>query len=269
MEVIQMAHAGTMDLGQTTKAARGGNPWLVVAVMVAIVVATLAVWFATGSGLRTGATGRPAADNTYPMEALRGAATLSADTSYDQIEKLRIAAGRGPLVDESYNAIEKLRGGIAATSPSTVTGPADYRYSQLQKLQVAVGRGPQIYADDFQLQKTRGAIVGSTGAGQFDAYDHAEKLQAAGLAPAVSFAGNPAAALVPGSVVSGGSGVVVPGPYSYLQLQQMHITAFAPAISSTSGTFHVGNPQAGDPIAPLNGIKTIDNPVKRDRIGGQ
>jgi len=48
-----MAHAGTMGLGQTTKAARGGNPWLVVAVMVAIVVATLGVWFATGSGLTT------------------------------------------------------------------------------------------------------------------------------------------------------------------------------------------------------------------------
>jgi hypothetical protein len=249
MEVIQMAHAGTMGLGQTTKAARGGNPWLVVAVMVAIVVATLAVWFATGSGLRTGATGRPAADNTYPMEALRGAATLSVDTSYNQIESLRIQAGRGPLQFDDYDLIEKQRiapavvgrfdaydqaekargsgaVAVAAGKSSVIVGPGDYTFAQLQQM---------------------GAVKPS-----FD-----------------SFAGNPAAAIVPGSVVSGGSGVIVPGPYSYLQLQQMHITAITPAISATSGTFHVGNAQTADPIVPLNGIKTIDNPVKRDRVGGE
>lgn len=38
--------------------------------------------------------------------------------------------------------------------------------------------------------------------------------------------------------------------------------------STTSGTFHVGNPFVGDPIAPLRGLTTIDNPVKRDRVGG-
>jgi hypothetical protein len=242
-----MAHAGTMGLGQTTKAARGGNPWLVVAVMVAIVVATLAVWFATGSGLRTGATGRPAADNTYPMEALRGAATLSVDTSYNQIENLRIQAGRGPqefsydLIEkqriapavtgrfDAYDQAEKLRASAiaaAAGKSSLVVGPGDYTFAQLQQM---------------------GAVKPST----------------------TSFAGNPAAAIVPGSVVSGGSGVIVPGPYSYLQLQQMHITTITPAISATSGTFHVGRPVAVDPIVLLPGITTIDNPVKRDRVGGQ
>jgi hypothetical protein len=95
-----MAHAGTMDLGQTTKAARGGNPWMVVAVIVAIMAATVgAFWFTSGSGLTTSGAlaGRPAADN-----------------GYEQIEKLRISAGRGPLVDESYDRIEAQRGAIAA-----------------------------------------------------------------------------------------------------------------------------------------------------------
>ena len=245
-----MAHAGTMGLGQTTKAARGGNPWLVVAVMVAIVVATLAVWFATGSGLRTGATGRPAADNTYPMEALRGAATLSVDTSYNQIENLRIQAGRGPLEFDSYDLIEKQR-----IAPAVGAGRFD-AYDQIEKL-----RGS-------------GAIAAAAGkssvvVGPGD-YSFAQLQQMGAVKPSfTSFAGNPAAAIVPGSVVTGGSGVVVPGPYSYLQLQQMHITALAPTISATSGTFHIGNPNAANPVAPLNGIKTIDNPVKRDRVGGQ
>jgi len=91
-----MAHAGTMDLGQTTKAARGGNPWLVVAVIVAIMAATVgALWFTSGAGLTTSAAlvARPATDS-----------------SYDQIEKLRIAAGRGPLADDSYDRIEHIRG---------------------------------------------------------------------------------------------------------------------------------------------------------------
>lgn len=243
-----MAHAGTMGLGQTTKAARGGNPWLVVAVMVAIVVATLAVWFATGSGLRTGATGRPAADNTYPMEALRGAATLSVDTSYDQIENLRIQAGRGPLEFDSYDLIEKQR-----IAPAVV-GRFD-AYDQAEKI-----RGSAIAA---------AAGKSSVVVGPGD-YSFAQLQQMGAVKPSfTSFAGNPAAAIVPGSVVTGGSGVVVPGPYSYLQLQQMHITALAPAISATSGTFHVGRPAAADPIVLLPGITTIDNPVKRDRVGGQ
>lgn len=216
-----MAHAGTMGLGQNTKAARSGNPWLVVAVMVAIVVATLAVWFATGSGLTSGAlTARPAADHSYDqIEAQRGLVATAGDRSFDQIETLRIQAGRGPIEYDWYDQVEKPLGRVA-------------------------------------------------GAGQFDAYDHAEKLQAAGFAPAVSFAGNPGAAIVPGSVVSGGSAVVVPGAYSYLQLQQMHLGATAPTISATSGTFHVGRPAVADPIVLLPGITTIDNPVKRDRVGG-
>ena len=37
----------------------------------------------------------------------------------------------------------------------------------------------------------------------------------------------------------------------------------------TSGTFHAGNPVAQEPIKPLGNLKTIDNPAKRDRVGGQ
>jgi hypothetical protein len=201
-----------MDLGQNTKAARGGNPWLVLAVMVAIVAATLAVWFATGSGLATSGalTGRPAAGD------VRGPLV---DDSYNAIEDVPGAAVRGPLIDDSYNAIQEPR--------------------------LQVGRGPV----------------------EFDWYDQIEKPLGGA---ATSFAGNPAAAVVPGSVITGGSAVLVPGAYSYVQLQQMHLGATAPTItiSATSGTFHAGNPQAAEPIAPLQGLKTIDNPVKRDRVGG-
>jgi hypothetical protein len=100
MEVIQMAHAGTMGLGQTTKAARGGNAWMALAVIVAIMAVTVgALWFTSGSGLTSSSAlvARPATD-----------------TSYDQVEKLRIAAGRGPLADDSYDRIEGIRGAIAA-----------------------------------------------------------------------------------------------------------------------------------------------------------
>jgi hypothetical protein len=224
-----MAHAGTMGLGQSTKAARSGNPWLVVAVMVAIVVATLGVWFATGSGLTTSSalTGRPAADDRIDMLRIAAGRGPLVDDSYNATEDtLGGNARRGPLPDDSYNAIETLPGTVAVpVSPSSVViGPGDYTFAQLQQM---------------------GAVSRPT-----------------------SFAGNPAAAIVPGAVISGGSAVVVPGAYSYLQLQQMHLSASGPTISATSGTFHVGNPQVADPIAPLQGIKTIDNPVKRDRVGG-
>jgi hypothetical protein len=36
----------------------------------------------------------------------------------------------------------------------------------------------------------------------------------------------------------------------------------------TSGTFHAGNPVAQEPIKPLGNLRTIDNPAKRDRVGG-
>jgi hypothetical protein len=111
--------------------------------MVAIVVATLAVWFATGSGLRTGATGRPAADNTYPMEALRGAATLSVDTSYNQIENLRIQAGRGPQ-EFSYDLIEKQR--IARPSPGASTPTTSREDPRKRRRRLAAGKSSVVVA---------------------------------------------------------------------------------------------------------------------------
>jgi hypothetical protein len=250
MEVIQMAHAGTMGLGQSTKAARSGNPWLVVAVMVAIVVATLGVWFATGSGLTTSSalTGRSAAD--------------------DRIDTLRIAAGRGPLVDDSYNATKDTLGSNARRGPLV-----DDSYNATEDTLGGNARRGPLPDDSYNAIETLpGAVAApvrpsSVVIGPGD-YTFAQLQQMGAVSRPTSFAGNPAAAIVPGSVVSGGSAVVLPGAYSYLQVQQMHLGVTAPTISATSGTFHVGNPQATDPIAPLQGIKTIDNPAKRDRVGG-
>src|SRR6478609_816409 len=59
MEVIHMAHAGTIDLGKQGKAtaAPGGGRLLAVGLIVVIAVATIAgVWFAIGSGLKSGTT---------------------------------------------------------------------------------------------------------------------------------------------------------------------------------------------------------------------
>jgi hypothetical protein len=204
MEVIQMAHAGTMDLGQSAKAARGGNPWLVLAVIGAIMVATIAaVWFTSGAGLKTSsALSRPAVDDTFPIEAQRGLVTAAGDRSFDQIE-----AQRG-----------------------LVTAAGDRSFDQIENFRIAAGRGPLV--TDYALsQKLHDGI------------------------PA-------------GSVVAGGTVVVGPGDYTYAQLQQMHVVATAPTASATSGTFHAGQVRTVEPITLLPGITTIDNPVKRDRVGG-
>ena len=213
-----MAHAGTLDLGQNAKAARGGNPWLVLAVIVAIAAATIGAFLLTsGKGLTTSAAlSRPAVDDGYMIEAQRGLVTSAGDRSFDQIENLRITAGTGPLVSD-YNLSRQMHDGIPA-----------------------------------------------------------------------------------GSVVAGGSVVVGPGDYSYLQLQQMHMVGTAAVPSATSGPFHAGTPtvaepttvlpditsfynpvnpttsgafipgkaQAGDPVAPIRGVTSIENLVRRDRVGG-
>jgi hypothetical protein len=186
MEVIQMAHAGTMDLGQTKRTARGGNPWLAVAVIVAIMVATVAaVWFTSGAGLTTSSAlnARPAPDRSYDqIEAQRGLVVTAGDRGFDQIEKLRINAGRGPLVDESYNQIEKLRLGpvpgagrfdaydntekIRGAVPATVTPrPFDYMYPPVSQLPAAAAgthrMGPGDY-DYEQIQLINGATTAPT-----------------------------------------------------------------------------------------------------------
>jgi hypothetical protein len=188
MEVIQMAHAGTMDLGQTKQAARGGNSWLAVAVIVAIMAATVAaVWFTNGLTTSSALTARPAGDRSYDqIEAQRGLVVTAGDRSFDQIEQLRINAGRGPLVDESYNAIEKLRlgpvvsavgrfdaydnaekiRGAGAVSAATVPGPADYIYQQIAKLQAAAAphrvTGPGEFYGYEPIPQTLGVTSSST-----------------------------------------------------------------------------------------------------------
>jgi hypothetical protein len=159
-----MAHAGTMDLGQTTKAARGGNPWMVVAVIVAIMAATVgAYWFTSGSGLTTSGAlvARPAADN-----------------GYEQIEKLRITAGRGPLVDDSYDRIEAQRGAIVA-SGLTLQQVEQLRYGttlavtaksgtlsaltlqRVAALRIAAGNGPLAF-DTAGTARKNGAASSAT-----------------------------------------------------------------------------------------------------------
>ena len=160
-----MAHAGTMDLGQTTKAARGGNPWLVVAVIVAIMAATVgALWFTSGAGLTTSAAlgARPATDS-----------------SYDQIEKLRIAAGRGPLADDSYDRIEHIRGAIAAPA-LTLQQIEKLRYG---KSLVFTGKGSAMTQQVEQARNGDSLVFAAKGGLVIDgdhAYDPIENLRGGG-----------------------------------------------------------------------------------------
>ena len=59
-----MAHAGTM-VGGSAQTKQGGSPWPAIALVIAVVVATIAgVWLASSTGL-VGGTAKPAADGRY------------------------------------------------------------------------------------------------------------------------------------------------------------------------------------------------------------
>ena len=109
-----MAHAGTMDLGQSVQAKPSGNPWASIALLVAVVIAIVAgTMFALNAGL-VGKAAKPADRSYDAIEAQRRAVTLSIDRSNDAIEALRGAVTLS--VDRSYDAIEAHRG-VVATKP--------------------------------------------------------------------------------------------------------------------------------------------------------
>ena len=77
-----MSHAGTMDLGGSAQTRQSGSPWLAVALILAVAVATIgAAWFASSAGLANG-TAKPASVTYVNRYGLPSAA----DRSYDQIE---------------------------------------------------------------------------------------------------------------------------------------------------------------------------------------
>jgi general stress protein YciG len=110
-----------MDLGKQRKAqaAPSGSPWLAMALIVAIAIATLGVvWFTTGSGIVSGTlTASPAADHRYDqIEAQRGGTVFAADDSYNQVEAGRAGAFPGKAADDSMTQAEGTKGG--AFSPA-------------------------------------------------------------------------------------------------------------------------------------------------------
>lgn len=282
-----MAHAGTMDLGQSAKAARGGNPWLVVAVIVAIMAATVAaVWFTnrpatTSTALSarptdqayaqieawraavtsTAHSARPTDDDYYQIENWRAVVTAPAVVrSVDKVSSLRMAAGRGPLVgdtfgkvqpapigtsltiegDQAFNPREQLQGGSAIIS--------GHRLDPIEQLGLGgavaapATSSPEIGLADYgyaQIRKLQAAA--GNGPSRFDAYDLYEKIRD-GYVPIV----------LPSAVVVG------PGDYGFEQFSQMAGATTAPTVSMTSGTFHAGSA----------GAATGTVTVKRDRVGG-
>jgi len=270
MEVIQMAHAGTMDLGQNAKAARGGNPWLALAAIVAIMAATVgAIWFTSGAGLTT-------------SSAL--AARPAADRSYDQIEAFRGAVVRGPVVDDhAYDQIESLRGTIAAPA-LTLAQVEQLRYGSSHVLATTSGLvidGDHAY-DPIENLRGGGAIVSDhtydpienlrggavvAGPGRFDAYDQAEKIR-----------GTVAPLVVPAAVVVG------PGDYGFEQFSQFAgltgaSTKTFPSVTDPHDRFGLGHPQmgaiTGAPTSSATSGTFLDGKgtttkvtAPRDRVGG-
>src|SRR5262245_8715119 len=117
MEVIQMAHAGTMDLGKAQTAPSGRRLAAGIAV---IAVATVAVvGFANASGFAA-TTAKPADDHSLDqIEARRGAGALSIDNSYNRIEAKR---GGMTLVLPAANSDEQT-GRLRAGSYSALPAP--------------------------------------------------------------------------------------------------------------------------------------------------
>ena len=83
-----MAHAGTM-VGGSAQTKQSGSPLAMIALAVAVVVATIAgVWLASSAGL-VGGTAKPAADRSMDqIEAQRGAIALSGGSSQAYDERL-------------------------------------------------------------------------------------------------------------------------------------------------------------------------------------
>jgi hypothetical protein len=231
LEGITMAHAGTMDLGQNVQSKPNGNPWPLIGLAVAAVAIIAAVWFASSAGLVGGQL-----------------AAKPADRSYDAIE-----AQRGAVVAST--------GVCRATSP---TSGFTVNVACAAALTGTSGLLSGKSADDIALGRDNGYVI--------------EQLRGTGimagtvrLCYAVSLtsgqAFNVACSATTASQAAAATGGLSVAQYGVTRMvYTTPVTHSAP--SSTSGTFHVGNPYAGDPISSLPGVKTIDNPVKRDRVGG-
>jgi len=85
-----MAHAGTMDLGESARTKPSGRRWPVVVLTLVVVLAAIAaVGFASSAGLVGGTSVKPAADRSYDaIEAHRGAVVLSSDAMQARDEYL-------------------------------------------------------------------------------------------------------------------------------------------------------------------------------------
>ena len=96
-----------------------------------------------------------------------------------------------------------------------------------------------------------------------NSYDQIEKLRLTGAAPAIPAdswsAGQYDVVLLPATAPQATSGTFHAG---------LPAPTLPGAEQLTSGTFHAGLPVVPDLIKPLGNLKTIDNPAKRDRVGG-
>ena len=120
-----MSHAGTMDLGGSAQTKQTGSPWLAVALILAVAVATIgAAWFASSAGQING-TAKPASVTYVNRYGLPNAG----DRSYDQIEtqrgtitlQLNQSVHRGG--PSGSDRIEHLRKAGAPASRDRVGGP--------------------------------------------------------------------------------------------------------------------------------------------------
>lgn len=251
-----MAHTGTMDLGRNVQAKPSGNPWQVIGLAIAAVATVATVWFASSAGrVGTQVATKPQGANVPVL----------ADHRYDAIE-----AQRGTIAlstDTSYNDIEKLRGNLPSVITSgMLTGKAAD--------DIALGRNSGYDAIETQ----RGLFAGGTSACRAISPTTGFTLNVScfapsAIAPSVTLV-EPAleakAARVLALAKAEAQADVAPLPYLY-----------AAGTSSPSGTFHAGNPSvqlqnefaaqhdlSSGAIVLLPGVQTIDNPVKRDRVGG-
>jgi hypothetical protein len=124
MEVIHMAHAGTMDLDKQrkAKAAPGGSRWLALGLIAVIAVATISgVWFVIGSGLMSGTTtAKPADDGYYDWMERYSVGTTVDDGYYDWMERYSV----GTTVDDGYyDWMERYSGATIEPSRGHVGGP--------------------------------------------------------------------------------------------------------------------------------------------------
>ena len=285
-----MAHAGTMDLGRNVQAKPSGNPWPMIGLAVAAVAIIAAVWFASSAGLVGGQLAAKPADRSYDaIEAQRGTVSLSADRGYDAIEAQRaaiattgvcreISANTGFSVNVACPALSVSSGLLSGKSADDIVLGRDFSYNIEAQRGLFAGTVPVCHgvsptsglAYSFACSTTTGAaqqaaVANGWSAAQFDV------TRMIYIAPARPIMVQPAleakAARLLALAKAEAQVQVSRYPFLFNQVQ-----------SSTSGTFHAGNPVTTnefiaqhDISAPINllpGWKTVDLPAKRDRVGG-